>query len=100
MAFPTTCKKCGNVDFDPTGKVPDEDICECNKKDFEAQKLEELLSRYWDLAYQEGSLGISYGDEANKVLHELRHMFNEKLTGSRDKAGFGQEYGCKVESEE
>ena len=30
MAYPTTCKDCGKVDFDPTGKVPDSDLCDCD----------------------------------------------------------------------
>lgn len=34
--------------------------------------LEELLSRYWSLAYSEGESGESRGDEANEVLSAIR----------------------------
>lgn len=34
--------------------------------------LEELLSRYWSLAYDEGESGESRGDEANEVLSAIR----------------------------
>lgn len=36
--------------------------------------LEELLGRYWDLAYTEGKTGESHGDEANEVLHKVRQI--------------------------
>ncbi len=39
--------------------------------------LEELLERYWDIAYSEGKTGQSHGNEANKVLFELRALLHQ-----------------------
>lgn len=38
--------------------------------------LEELLGRYWDLAYKEGSQQINLACEANDVLHQIRQYVN------------------------
>ena len=46
--------------------------------------FEELLEKYWDLAYYEGSSSTSMGDEANKVLHELRQLFRSLPLTSKD----------------
>lgn len=36
------------------------------------ETLDELLEKYWNLAYKEGKTGESFGDEANEVLHKIR----------------------------
>lgn len=41
----------------------------------EQDEFEELLGRYWELAYSEGFGGVSHGDEASKALHSLRELF-------------------------
>jgi len=39
-------------------------------------RLEDLLSKYWDLAYEEGhDYDACNWAEANKVLHEIRELF-------------------------
>lgn len=38
-------------------------------------EFEELLGAYWDLAFSEGTTGISRGDEANLILHKLRTLY-------------------------
>ncbi len=52
------------------------------------QTFENLLERYWNLAYDEGKNGVSHGDEANEVLFELRriHVENEVLMNALWKA--------------
>jgi hypothetical protein len=40
--------------------------------DEEIRELEELLGRYWTLAYKEGKHGLNLADEANDVLMRFR----------------------------
>jgi hypothetical protein len=39
------------------------------------EELDELLGKYWSLAYSEGKDGVSHGDDANEVLHKLRCLY-------------------------
>jgi hypothetical protein len=39
-----------------------------------ASEFEDLLDKYWNLAYSEGQSGQSFGTEANEVLHKLRSL--------------------------
>ena len=55
MALPTVCKKCGKVDYDPTGKVPEEDRCDCGVA------LEPTTWQPIDTAPQDGTLFLAYG---------------------------------------
>lgn len=47
-----------------------------------SRHFEDLLDRYWALAYQEGKTGRSHGDEANEVLFELRALLRQNQTPS------------------
>ena len=39
-------------------------------------RLEELLGKYWEIAFEE-SLGVTYtGNNANRVLHKIRALFD------------------------
>ncbi len=37
-------------------------------------QLQELLGRYWDLAFQEGKTGANLADEANEILAEISKL--------------------------
>ncbi|WP_186214640.1 helix-turn-helix transcriptional regulator [Burkholderia gladioli] len=52
--------------------------------------LEELLSRYWSLAYDEGESGESRGDEANEVLSAIRRAARTPVAASEKTTQFPQ----------
>lgn len=39
--------------------------------------FEELLAKYWDLAYTEGKTGVSQGTKANEVLCQLHQLLEQ-----------------------
>jgi len=45
--------------------------------------FEDLLERYWGIAYNEGKTGILNGTEAGEVLHELR-KFNTRTNAKEE----------------
>ena len=40
--------------------------------------LEELLGEYWEIAFEESSEVVAIGNKANRVLHEIRALFDVK----------------------
>jgi hypothetical protein len=40
--------------------------------------LEELLGEYWEIAFEESSGVAATGNKANRVLHEIRALFDVK----------------------
>ena len=40
-------------------------------------RLEELLGEYWEIAFEESSGVVATGNKANRVLHEIRALFNK-----------------------
>ena len=40
-------------------------------------RLEELLGEYWEIAFEESSGVVAIGNKANRVLHEIRALFNK-----------------------
>ncbi len=36
--------------------------------------IDDLLGRYWEIAFSEGKTGVSRGDEANAVLHQIKGL--------------------------
>ena len=40
-------------------------------------RLEELLGEYWEIAFDESSGVTPTGNKANRVLHEIRALFNK-----------------------
>jgi hypothetical protein len=41
-------------------------------------RLEELLGEYWEIAFEESSGVAATGNKANRVLHEIRALFDVK----------------------
>ena len=41
-------------------------------------RLEELLGEYWEIAFEESSGVVAIGNKANRVLHEIRALFDVK----------------------
>ena len=41
-------------------------------------RLEELLGEYWEIAFDESSGVAATGNKANRVLHEIRALFDVK----------------------
>ena len=41
-------------------------------------RLEELLGEYWEIAFEESSGVVATGNKANRVLHEIRALFDVK----------------------
>jgi len=39
-------------------------------------RLEELLGEYWEIAFEESSGVVAIGNKANRVLHEIRALFD------------------------
>ena len=44
----------------------------------ERARLEELLGEYWEIAFEESSGVAATGNRANRVLHEIRALFDVK----------------------
>ena len=56
-------------------------------------KLDELLGRYWDLAYREGRIGqVFCHDETNQVLFDIKALFKSLIPDNTNhRARFYQE---------
>lgn len=60
------------------------------------EKLEELLGQYWDIAFTEGSTGVSRGDEAGAVLSAIHSLLDQPEEPEETNAAFLERFKQNV----